>query len=109
MKYYLKPLGTQGRNGWATGAQFPDRRITMGRKKAQQCHKYFLHHSTFSSERPQVRTGRRQTFFLLRAPPNLVTPMMVLAKISHFRIIQAHHARGSLSPFHIIPVIYTLR
>jgi len=58
------------------------RRITAGRQmtaegaeKSQQCHKYFLQCSTFASERPQFRTWGRQTCFLPRAPPNLVTPL----------------------------------
>ena len=35
----------------------------------------FVPKSTFSSERSQVRTWGRQTFFLPRAPYNLVTPL----------------------------------
>jgi len=46
-----------------------------GAENCQQCHKYFLHCTTFASERPQVRTWERQTCFLPRSPPNLVTPL----------------------------------
>ena len=69
-------------------AQFPWRRITIGRwitpggtewlpagaEKSQQGHKFFLQYSTFASERPQVRKWGRQTYFLPRVPFNLVTP-----------------------------------
>ena len=50
--------------------------ITPGAEKSQQCHKYFLQCSTFTSERSQVRTWGRQTCFLPRAPSNLVTPLL---------------------------------
>jgi len=52
--------------------------ITPGAEKSQQCHKYFLQCSTFTSERSQVRTWGRQTCFLPRAPSNLVTPLVGL-------------------------------
>jgi len=72
-------------------ARLPSRRVTRvgkrgttpqapnhcrGAAKTQQCHKYFLQHSIFASERPQVRTWGRQTCFLPRAPSNLVTPLL---------------------------------
>jgi len=38
--------------------------------------------STFPSERPLVPTWGRQTFFLLRAPSNLVTPLEVATKFT---------------------------
>jgi len=37
---------------------------------------YFLYDSTYASERPQVRTWRRQAWFLPQAPPNPVTPLL---------------------------------
>ena len=48
-----------------------------GAKKSKQCHKHFLQYSTFSSERPQVRTWGRQTCFLSRAPSILVMPLSI--------------------------------
>jgi len=40
-----------------TGSQFAGCRITAGgAEKSQQCHKYFLQYSTFTFEKPQVRT-----------------------------------------------------
>jgi len=64
----------QGLNYGGQGSQFPGQRITIrapndsrGYRKvlimsqALQC-------STFASERPQVRTWRRQTYFLPQAP-----------------------------------------
>jgi len=84
--------------GITRGAQFPERRVTMGvrnhcgapngcggAKQSQQCHKYFFQYSTFSSEKPKFRTWVRQICFLSRAPSNLVTPLMVLAKWRHSR------------------------
>jgi len=52
------------------------RNNSPGAEKPQQCRKYFLQYSTFASERPQVRTWGRQTCFLPRAPPNLVTSLL---------------------------------
>jgi len=59
----------------------PGDKITMGLRndcggaeKSQQCHKYFLQHSTFASERPQVRTWGAPNFTLPWAPSNFVTP-----------------------------------
>jgi len=53
-----------------------ERQMTAeGAEKSQQYHKYFLHYSTFASERPPVQTWGRQTCFLPRAPFNLVTPL----------------------------------
>jgi len=46
-------------------------------EKSQQSHKYFLHYSTFASERPRVQTWGRQTCFLSRAPSDLVTSLVV--------------------------------
>jgi len=43
----------------------------VGGEKSQQCRKYFLHYSTFASERPLVRTSGRQNCSLPRAPSNL--------------------------------------
>jgi len=45
-------------------------------EKSQQCHKYFLQYSRFTSEGHQVRTRGRQTCFLPRAPSSLVTPLV---------------------------------
>ena len=42
-------------------------------KKCQQFYKYFLQHSKFPSERPQVRTWGHQTRSLLRAPRHLTS------------------------------------
>jgi len=53
------------------------RMATWGAEESQQCHKYFLQYSTSASERTQVRTWGRQTSFLLRAPSNLVTPLVI--------------------------------
>jgi len=72
------PCCEQRRNEGGMGAQFHRRRITMGAlhyycgrrvtvwgaEKSQQCRNYFLHYSTFASERPQVRTWGRQTCIL---------------------------------------------
>ena len=44
-------------------------------EKAPQYQNYFLQYSIFASERPQFRTWGRQTCFLPRTPPNLVTPL----------------------------------
>jgi len=45
------------------------RRMTAeGAENSQQCHKYFLQHSTFASDRPQVRKLGLQTCFLPWAP-----------------------------------------
>jgi len=79
----------------AREAQFPRRRVTMrasnhcgvrrmtaeGAEKSQQSHKYFLHYSTFASERSQFRTRWRQTCFLPWALSNLVTPLDTEAAI----------------------------
>ena len=52
------------------------RRMTAeGAEKSQQYHKYCLQYSTYTSERPQVRTWVRQTCFLPWTPPNLVRPL----------------------------------
>jgi len=66
------------------GEQFLGRRITLGaandcgrRQKVLKMSKYLFQYSTFASERPQVRTWGHQTFFLPRAPSNLVTPLVV--------------------------------
>jgi len=42
-------------------------------EKSQPCHKYFIQHNTFASEKTQVRTQGRQTCFSQRAPSNLAT------------------------------------
>ena len=34
------------------GTQFPERRITAGNQKSQQCHKHFFQNSAFVSQRP---------------------------------------------------------
>ena len=79
----------QWRNEGGQGRKLPRRRLTMGTpnhcgwrrmttvgaEKSQQCHKHFLQYSTFASERPHFRIWGRQTFFLPRAPANLVTPL----------------------------------
>jgi len=77
-RWILVGVGTKG----ARGAQFPGRRITMGRRftavgveKSQQCCKHFLQYRMYASERYQVRTWGRQTCFLPRATSNLVTPL----------------------------------
>jgi len=46
-----------------------------GAEKSQQGHKCFLEYSTFASKRAQVRTWKRQTCFLPRAPCDIVTPL----------------------------------
>ena len=53
----------EAKRGGGEGVQLPGRRITMeapsdcgGAKKSQHCHNYFLKHSTFASERPQLLT-----------------------------------------------------
>jgi len=53
----------EGRNEGSRGAQFPLRRVIIevpnhcgSDKIAQQCHKYILQHSTFTSERSQFQT-----------------------------------------------------
>jgi len=52
------------------------RRMTEGgAEKSQQCHKCFLQHSRFASERSQVRIWGCQTCFLPRALSKLVTPL----------------------------------
>ena len=66
---------TGGATRGPKGAQFPARGVTMERRKISTMSQYFLQHSTFASERPQVRTWRCQTCFLLRAPSNLVAPL----------------------------------
>jgi len=73
----------QGRNERGKGGAIPGRWITAvgaewqrGAEMSHQCRKYFLQHSIFASEEPQVRTrGRGQTRFLPRAPFNLLTPL----------------------------------
>ena len=69
------------------GAQFPGRRITAaGAEKSEQCHKYFLQYSAvqlFSKD--LFPTWGRQTYFLLRAPSNLVTPMGVVRILQSLR------------------------
>jgi len=55
---------------------------TMGAEKSQGCHKFFLQFGTFDSEIPQFRTWGRQTCFLLRAPSNLVTLLIVILWLS---------------------------
>jgi len=72
-----------------------------GAEKSQQCHKYFLQYSTFTSERPQFRTWGRQTCFLPRAPSNLVTPL--LTRSSWNKFVSAIHA-----PTAFRMVFYTL-
>ena len=74
---------TKGVTRGERGLRFPGRRIAMGApndcegaEKSQQCHKYFLQHSVFASEWPQVRTWGHQTCFLPRAPSNFVTPLV---------------------------------
>jgi len=52
-----------------------------GTEKSQQCHKYFVQYSKFAAERPQVRTGGWQTFFLPRAPSDLVTPLLICTEM----------------------------
>ena len=73
--FYVEIGSSYRRNERGKGDTIPGRRVTMGHRmtaggtaKCQQCHKYFLQYSTFASERPQVRTWGRQTFFLPRAP-----------------------------------------
>jgi len=77
----------QGRNRGDKGGAIPPapdhsvgteilrgRRMIVGVPKSpQQCHKHFLQYSTFSSERPQVRTWGCQTCFLPGALFVLVT------------------------------------
>ena len=66
----------QGRNEKGKGVQLPGRRITAGgAENSQQCREHFLQCNTFASERAYVRTVGRQTYFLPRAPSNLVTPL----------------------------------
>ena len=83
MQAVLSTTLTKGIKRGARGAQFPGRPVTMGApndyrvaEKSQQCHKYFLQYTTFTSKISQVRTWRRQTCFLPRAPSNLVTPWL---------------------------------
>jgi len=59
----------------ARWAQFPRRRIIMGARKSPSNVTSTFFNSRFASERPQIRTWGRQTCFLSRAPPNLVTPL----------------------------------
>jgi len=47
-----------------------------GAEKSLSCHKHFLPHSPFASVGVQVRTWGRQTWFLTRAPSNLVTHLV---------------------------------
>jgi len=58
-------------------AKSPGRRITAGAKKSQQCHKHLFQNSTFTSERPQVRTWGCQTCFFPQAPSNVDTPLHI--------------------------------
>jgi len=64
---------TRGQGGAITRA--PNH--SGGAKKSQQCHTYLLQYRTFVSGRPQVRKWGRQTYFLPRAPSNLVTPLSI--------------------------------
>jgi len=47
----------QGRNEGGKGPQCPGLRISVGVEKSQQCRKYFLHYSTFTSERLRFEHG----------------------------------------------------
>jgi len=67
------------------GAQFPERRITMGalnhcggRRKVPTMSQVLSSIHTFASERPHIRTLGHQTCILPRAPSNLVTPLVVV-------------------------------
>ena len=51
-----------------------------GRRKPQQCRKYFLQCSTYAPERPYVRTWGRQTRFLPRTPSNLGTLLCIITQ-----------------------------
>jgi len=69
--------------GWARGAQFPGRQISIGgpnhcggAEKSHQCHKHFLQNGKFASERAQVEIWGRQACFLRQTPSNLVTPLV---------------------------------
>jgi len=79
---------SQGRTEGAKGGQCGGRWITGGAEKSQQCRKYFLQYITFSPERPQVRTWGRQTWFLPRAPPNLVTSLLAAHTTAKFEYNQ---------------------
>ena len=59
-----------------------------GSEKSQQFHKYFLQYSKFPSKRPQVRTWGRQTCYLPRAPPNLVTPLPSLTREFYPKVLE---------------------
>ena len=69
----------QGRNEGCKGETISrDPNHCRGRRKVPTMSQvgYFLQYSTFASERPQVRTWRRQTWFLPQALPNPVTPLL---------------------------------
>jgi len=66
----------QGPNeGGQEGNNSPRAESLRGAEKSSKYHKYFLQFSIFASERSQVRTWVRQTYFLSRAPSNLVTSL----------------------------------
>jgi len=83
-------------------------------EKSQQCHKYFLQHSTFTSERLQVRTWECQTCFLPRAPSNLVTPLVFVSSISKIflltkklRITKCFRLIKTWKPFYWVIIVLT--
>jgi len=59
---------------------------------------YFLQFSAFASERHQVRTRGRQTFFLSRAPSSLVTPLGVVGlTTNHKPTLSSHKSLMSIN------------
>ena len=73
----IRGVATEGQGG--TTPRAPNH--CKGAEKSPKCHKYFLQHSKFASERSQVRTWVRQTCFLPRALANLVTPLTTMPTV----------------------------
>jgi len=78
LKVFYRGVARETRGHNSPGAELLwGRRMTAGGLNSQECHKHFLQYSTFGSGRSQFRTWGRQTCFLLRAPSNLVTPLLL--------------------------------
>jgi len=94
----------QGRNEWGKGSTIPRApNHYWGRWKSQQYHMCFLQRNAFASERPQVRTGGRQSCFLPRAPSNLATPRLHWQHAwNWFLAVQASWIVRQLYVFHCI-------